>query len=141
MTKPEIKKVEDLNNKKLMINKNEIESTSLGVLLKEHNMSVKNIDIVEHTYNIDPFVNGSVDGMSAFISNQPFLLDKLGVKYNVFNPAQDGIYSYDLELFTSLKEAKSHPERTRRFIAATKRGWEYALAHQEEISKLIFEKK
>ena len=49
-------------------------------------------------------------------------------------------FSYDVELFTSEREIKHHPVRTQNFINATKKGWEYALTHKDEIVNLIYTK-
>jgi len=78
--------------------------------------------------------------MTAFVSNQPFLLNKKKIEYNIFNPSNDGIYSYDVELFSSESEVKKNPLRTQNFIEATRKGWEYALSHKEETVELIYNK-
>ena len=140
ITKPYIKSIEDLKNKKVMAATNELKRTSLAAMFQEHHLSISDIEVVPHSFNIDAFANGSIDAMTAFISNQPFLLDQKQIPYNIFNPADDGIYSYDVELFTSENEAKNHPLRTQNFINATRKGWEYALSHQEEIVELIYQK-
>ena len=36
--------------------------------------------------------------MTAFISDQPFKLDKLNVKYNIIDPSNFGIFNLQLEL-------------------------------------------
>lgn len=140
ITKPSIKSVSDLKNRRVMASKNELESTSLAAMMHESGLGIEDLEVVPHTFNIDAFLNGDVDAMTAFVSNQPFLLDQKEVAYNVLNPAEEGIYSYDVELFTSEYEADSFPTKTQNFINATRRGWEYALAHKEEIVELIYTK-
>jgi len=140
ITKPSIKRVGDLKNRKIMAADSELESSSLAAMLHENGLSAKDLHIVPHTFTVDAFVKGEVDAMTAFISNQPFLLDQKGVSYNILNPAEEGIYSYDVELFTSEDEAKNFPTRTENFINATRRGWEYALSHKEELVELIYTK-
>ncbi len=138
ITKPSIKRVDELKGKKVMAARDELVSTSLAAMLSEHALGIEDLEVVPHTFTIDAFVRGDVDAMTAFISNQPFLLDQKGVDYNILNPAEEGIYSYDVELFTSENEAANFPERTRKFINATRRGWEYALAHKREMVELIY---
>ena len=140
ITKPEIKTIADLKNKKVMAAPNELISTSLAAMFQEHNLDTNEIKVIPHSFNIDAFSNGDIDAMTAFISNQTFLLDQKQIPYRVFNPSDDGIYSYDVELFTSESEAKYHPLRTHDFIEATRKGWEYALSHKEEIIELIYHK-
>ena len=76
----------------------EMEHTSLGVMLKDY--GIKKIIILWQNMilKVDKFINGEVDAMSIFVTSQPFELDKSGIKYNILNPANFGIYSYDVEL-------------------------------------------
>jgi len=139
ISKPEIKTIEDLKNKKIMAATNELKGTSLAAMFQEHDLNINDIKVIPHSFNINAFANGDIDAMTAFISNQPFLLDQKQIPYKIFNPSEDGIYSYDVELFTSENEVKDHPLRTQNFIDATRKGWEYALLHKEEIIKLIYQ--
>jgi len=139
ITKPDIKTIEELKNKKVMAATNELKGTSLAAMFQEHHLSINDIKVIPHSFNIDAFANGNIDAMTAFISNQPFLLDQKQIPYKIFNPSNDGIYSYDVELFTSEDEVKNHPLRTQNFIDATRKGWEYALSHKEETIELIYQ--
>lgn len=136
----EITSVEQLRGKKIMALPYEIDHTSIGVLLKEGGVKNGDYTLVTHDFSIEKFKNGEVDAMSIFISNQPYFLDKEGIKYNVLNPADFGIYSYDVELFTSEYLAKSNPDMVEKFAEATNRGWEYAFKHKREIIDLIYDK-
>ncbi len=138
--KPEITKVEQLRGKKIMALSYEIDHTSIGVLLKEGGLKSEDYTFIDHDFNIDAFKAGDVDAMSIFISNQPYFLDKEGVKYNILNPADFGIYSYDLELFTSEEFAKNNSDMVEKFAKATNRGWEYAFKHKKEIIDVIYDK-
>ena len=140
ITKPNIKTIEDLKNKKVMAATNELKGTSLAAMFQEHHLDTSDINVIPHSFNINAFANGDIDAMTAFISNQPFFLDQKQIPYKIFNPSEDGIYSYDVELFTSESEAKHHPFRTQNFIDATRKGWEYALSHKDEIIELIYQK-
>ena len=134
---PAIKTVADLKNKKIMATEYEINQTSLAVMLKENHLSPDKYKLIKQDFSIDKFVDGKVDAMSVFITNQLYNLDKKGVKYNLLNPADYGIYSYDVELFTSEKFAKANPQLVHNFKEATQKGWQYAFKHKQEISKLI----
>ncbi len=95
---------------------------------------------VEHSFNPDDLVKGKVDAMSIFVSNEPDYLDRLGFPYDIYSPRAAGIDFYGDNLFTSEAEIKNHPERVRAFRAASMRGWQYAMSHQEEIVDLILNK-
>ena len=138
VTKPHIKTPADLKNKKIMALDWEMEHTSLGVMLKDYDIKKNDYTLLKHDFKIDSFVNGDVDAMSIFITSQPFELDKLGINYNILNPANFGIYSYDVELFTSEKVINNDVEKVNKFVEATNKGWEYAFANKNEIIDLIY---
>lgn len=140
LTKPEIKTPADLKNKKIMAVDWEMEHTSLGVMLKDFGIKKNDYTLVNHNFKIDKFANGEIDAMSVFITSQPFDLDKLGVKYNILNPANFGIYSYDVELFTSQQVINSNLDKVTKFVEATNKGWEYAFKNKKEIVDLIYNK-
>ena len=140
VTKPHIKTPSDLKNKKIMAVDWEMEHTSLGVILKDAGITNSDYTLVNHDFKVDKFVNGEVDAMSVFITSQPYELDKLGIKYNILNPANFGIYSYDVELFTSENIINSDIDKVKNFVEATNKGWEYAFKNKEEIVDLIYNK-
>lgn len=139
-TKPDIKTPADLKGKKIMAVPWEMEHTGIGVMLKDANIKKNDYTLVKHEFSMDKFINGEVDAVSIFVTNQPYELNKKGIKYNILNPANFGIYSYDEELFTSEETAAKNPEMVKNFIKATNKGWEYAFAHKKEIVDLIYNK-
>ena len=139
-TRADIKTPSDLRGKKIMAVPWEMEHTGLGVMLQDAGIKKEDYTLVNHDFTIDKFVQGDVDAMSIFITNQPYELNKLGMKYNILNPANFGIYSYDVELFTSEKTATENPQMVQNFIDATNRGWEYAFSHKKEVVDLIYNK-
>ena len=137
---PEIKTISDLKNKKIMATKYEFEQTSLAVMLKESGITQDKYTLVAQDYQVDKFIHGEVDAMSVFKTNQLYYLDKQNIQYNLLNPSDYGIYSYDVELFTSEVFANSNPELIHNFKEATNKGWLYAFKHKEEIAQLIYKK-
>ncbi len=140
ITSKDIKSLKDLKNKKVMATKKELKQTSLSVMLKENGLNREDFTLIEQDFSVEKFISGEIDAMSIFITNQPYFLDKYNVEYNIFSPSDYGIYSYDSELFTSQEYAKAHPILVKEFAEATRKGWEYAFAHKEEIITLIRKK-
>ena len=108
--------------------------------LRKEGIATNQLVRVEHSFNPDDLVKGKVDAMSIFVSNEPDYLDRLGFPYDIYSPRAAGIDFYGDNLFTSEAEIKNHPERVRAFRAASMRGWQYAMSHQEEIVDLILNK-
>lgn len=95
------------------------------------------LDIRPSSFNIQDLVDGKVDAFNAYLTNEPFVLESQGIEPRIIDPSQYGIDFYTDILFTTQKELKEHPERVKAFREASIKGWEYALAHKEEIIDLI----
>jgi len=91
-------------------------------------------------YVIESLQRGTVDGMSAYLSNEPYTLDQMGVPYRILHPRDIGIDFYDDFLLTSEDEVMRYPQEVRAFVKATKQGWRDALLQPEEAIALIQKK-
>ncbi len=140
VTSEEIQTPKDMIGKTIMGTTDELKYSSLALMLDHFFITRSNTNFVEHSFNIDDFINNNVDAMSAFRTNQLFELDQLGVKYNIIDPADFGFFMSAVNLFTSKEEALQHPERTRKFIDASNKGWAYALENPRETIATIYNK-
>ena len=131
-----IKTLKQLENKTLMVANKEVETFKR--FLEEKGVDISTIKFIPHTYSVLPFIQKKVDGFSAYLTNEPYLLDVRGVKYNIINPSDYGALMYQGELFTNSKFAHTHPVLVDNFKKATIKGWEYALEHKLEVAKLIY---
>ncbi|UOD31944.1 EAL domain-containing protein [Massilia violaceinigra] len=139
-TQPDIR---DLKGKRVMIGSLTDELTQADELiayLNKEGVPLKSLVRVEHSFNPDDLVKGKVDAYSAYITNEPDYLDRLGFAYDVHSPREAGIDFYGDNLFTNERQIAAHPERVRAFRAASMKGWAYAMANQEEIADLILSK-
>jgi len=93
--------------------------------------------LIPQSNNYDLLAKKQVDMVSGYLTDQPFLFKQKGVQVNVINPQNYGIDFYGDMLFTSQRELHNHPERVERFRRASLKGWQYALAHPEELIQLI----
>jgi diguanylate cyclase (GGDEF)-like protein/PAS domain S-box-containing protein len=135
--------IQDIKGKRVMIGSLTDELTQADELLaylKKEGIPVSSLIRVEHSYNPDDLVKGKVEGMSAYVTNEPDYLDRVGFQYDVYSPRAAGIDFYGDNLFTSEREIKMNPDRVRAFRAASMRGWQYAMSHPEEIADLILSK-
>ncbi len=88
-------------------------------------------------WNINDFMTGKIAGFSGYLTNQPYRLDKAGIEFNIITPLTYGIDFYGDTIITSETELKNHPERAEAFRQASIKGWEYAMAHPDELIELI----
>lgn len=101
---------------------------------------IRQFTTVPHSFDTRDLLAGRVDAMSGYVTDEPYLLRKAGFPYLVFSPTAVGINFYGDTLFSSEAHVKASPERVRAFRAAAIKGWEYALAHPEELADLILSK-
>ncbi|MDD2829861.1 MAG: diguanylate cyclase [Sulfuricurvum sp.] len=127
----------DMVGKKIMLTEDESKYSSLALLLNHFGISPKNAHIIKHSFVIQDFIDGKVDVMSAFRSNELYQIDKSGINYTIIDPSEYGFMMSAVNLFTSPEEAIEHTERTQRFIDATNLGWKYALDHPDETIEMI----
>jgi len=113
------------------------ESAELFAYFKFEGLDPAKLHIRTHSLNIEDFIAGKVDGMSAYGTDEPYNLRRRGVPFLQFTPRAGGIDFYGDCLFTTESEIRRHPERVSKFREASLRGWEYALANPAEIVDLI----
>ena len=112
----------------------------LLAFLNKEGIPLSSFQRLEHSYNPEDLVNGKVDAMSVYTTNEPDLFDRLGFPYDIYSPRAVGIDFYGDNLFTNEHEVANHPDRVRAFRAASLRGWQWAMNHQEETVDLILSK-
>ena len=112
-------------------------SEDIAAMLKLADVDYARMPRVKHNGDPRDLVSGKADAMVAYSTNEPFVLEQLGVPYLAFSPRASGIDFYSDNLVTSEKQIKARPERVAAFRAASLKGWQYALSHKEEIVDLI----
>ena len=112
----------------------------LMAMLRNEGVDPDQVIFQESSYDIDDLVQGNTDAFNSYLTNEPYILKKAGVPVIVINPATYGTDFYSDILFTSADLVRNHPDRVKRFRAASLRGWIYAMQNQEEIVDLILNK-
>ncbi|MCF7991211.1 MAG: transporter substrate-binding domain-containing protein [Thiohalocapsa sp.] len=130
----------DLRGKRIMAARHEIESTNFRYMFSRFGMTISDLEIVPHDFGIDALANGDVDAITAYGTNEIYLLHKQGIDFNVIDPGDYGPPHPDVNLFTSEALVAEHPGLVADMIEATNRGWAYALEHPAETISLIHAK-
>ncbi|MBI9089961.1 MAG: ABC transporter substrate-binding protein [Desulfobacterium sp.] len=94
---------------------------------------------MDQSYNLDDLINGRTDSVSAYVTNEPWILEQEGIKPGILSPLTYGVDFYSDCLFTTEEEITKHPERVSLFLKATLKGWAYAMDNKEEIIDLIID--
>ncbi|RMD78263.1 MAG: response regulator [Lentisphaerae bacterium] len=112
-------------------------NAEIKAMFLHEGVDISRMTIVKHTWDIRDLVEGRVDAFAGYLTDRPFMLQQMGVEYQVIKPISYGIDFYGDCLFTTKKQVTNHPERVKRFLKASLKGWEYAMAHPDEIIDLI----
>ncbi len=135
-----IKEVGDLKGKKITLTNDAKLMASINAMLIAQGIKHDDVKYQPHSFRLEDLIEGKTDAMACFLSNEPYLLEKKGIKYTVHNPADYGFNFYGGILFTSQKELENNPSRVKKFNEASLKGWKYAFENIEETAKIIFKK-
>lgn len=113
------------------------EDVELKAMFLNEGIPLDKIDFITQGKHLDDLIAGKVIGLNAYLSNEPFLLDQQGISHTVLRPQTYGMDFYSDVLFTSQAQEQKNPQIVAAFRRASLKGWEYALAHPEEIIELI----
>ena len=126
--------IRDLVGKKVMMERH---VEDLLAYLRLEQVPTESLTMLPHSFSAEDLLSGRVDAMSAYLTSEPFNLQRGGLDYSIFSPRSAGIDFYGDNLFTSERELQLFPSRVAAFRAASLRGWEYAMTHVDETIGLI----
>ena len=135
-----INNLNDMVNKKIMLANNQKDFGIFRSIFKNQDIDPNYLTFVPYTFRIDDLINKNIDVMSAYSTNELFLLKEKGYEMTIFDPKDFGFDFYDDILFTSNEFAEKNPQLVKDFYNASIKGWEYSFNNIEEVSKLIYEK-
>lgn len=131
-----ISSFQDLSGKRVMLVPGQQNAEILSALMSE-GIALSAFERLDHTYDINDLIQGRTDAVSAYLTNEPWYLEARGIAPGILSPRTAGVDFYNDCLFTTEAQTDRHPEQVRAFLAASLRGWEFALAHPGDIVHLL----
>ncbi|MBI4969477.1 MAG: ABC transporter substrate-binding protein [Rhodospirillales bacterium] len=125
----------DLAGRKVMIARDS--SPEILAMLRNEGLSMASFQSVPISAALDELIDGKVDARTAYLTNEPYLMERLGVAPAIIRPSTYGIDFYGDILVTSEAEVKGDLDRVRAFLRASLRGWHYTLQNPQEIVDLV----
>jgi len=125
----------ELRGKRVM--EDSYDNAPLLAMLYETGISTDEFTHLDNSFNPDDLINGKTDAMVSYLTDQIDYFKNKGVEINIIDPRNYGIDFLGDNLFTTEQEINRHPERVRRFLRASLKGWDYALKHQDELIRII----
>ena len=118
-------------------------STGFGQLaicmsIKEH----LNYEWVRFASNVNLFVSGAIDATLAMSYNAYYQLAQAGVKLTERNVYRFSNHDYNVQedgLYMTRAYYDEHRDEARRFAQASKKGWEWAVAHPDETLDIVMD--
>ena len=126
---------QDLKGKRIMLTP-ETDPETLAMLVEE-GIAPQSVTIIPHNWGVEDLIAGRVDGQTAYLTNEPYLLKKQGVETTLIRPLHYGIDFYGDCIVTTEAQVRDHSDRLNAFLKAVKLGWTYAMDHPREIAELI----
>jgi len=108
-------------------------------------MSIKdhlNYDWVRFASNVNLFVQGAIDATLAMSYNEYYQLAQAGVKLTERNVYRFSDHDYNVQedgLYMTKAYYDEHRDEARRFAEASKKGWEWAVAHPDETLDIVMD--
>ncbi|MDG6778126.1 diguanylate cyclase [Thiomicrorhabdus sp. zzn3] len=132
-----IANIHQLASQTLMIEPN---SSELFAYLKNEGIELERLRLVEHSHHTQDLIDGKVEAMSIYTTDETFDFENRGVDYQLFRPSMSGIDFYGDNLFTTQSLIDRDPQLVDAFRQASLKGWKYAIRHPEEMIDLIVSK-
>ena len=87
-------------------------------------------------FDMRPFLAGKIDVWPGYLINEVLTAKEKGFAVNIVYPTDYGINLYADTLFTTEQMLKDKPGVVRRFVAATLKGWNAAIANPAEAARI-----
>ena len=138
--KSNISSIPDFKGKRLMTTPGADTAIAFYAMTNRHGITKDDMIYQKHSFDVKDLAQNKTDIMMAYSSNEPYLLQELGVEYNIFDPREYGFDFYNNIIFTSVEETQNHPHRAANFTEASLKGFDYAFQHIDEAVEVILTK-
>lgn len=124
---------QDLIGKRIGVNIGGTKHREFQALLRKLDISETSIELMGMSEaSPAPLLAGQVDAMLGYTEDQPVTIELRGQAVNRIALADYGIDIYSTNILANQSFLKENPDLVHRFMRATVKGWEYAIAHPEE---------
>jgi PAS domain S-box-containing protein len=126
----------DLIGRRVMLSDDQ-GAAQIRAMLVHEGIDPARITNLTQSWSLDDLIEGRIDAMSAYATDEPFQLQARGVEPSVLRALDYGVDFYGDTLFTTEAQVRRHPETVAALRRASLKGWSYAVAHPEELADRI----
>jgi len=129
LKKANIKSVKDLAGKKVGVPSGSSQTTMLPLLLKSNNLKESDINMIDMPVAsmVPALLQGQVDAVLGSIDAYQIQAESQGAQLDVYRFADHGVPTVSTSIFASNEFLKDHPDVVKKFVAASLKGWSFAL--------------
>lgn len=113
--------------------------TLTKAMLRANGIDPGSMEQISVGFGIAPIMDGQVDLLTAFCTNEPLAVAREGETPITFLPADYGIETSTEALFTTRSFHEANPGVACRMVRAISRGWEYAIENKEEAIQIVLD--
>jgi len=137
LKKAGIKSVADLKGKKVGVPSGSSQTTMLQLLLKSNNLKESEINMIDMPVAsmVPALLQGQVDAVLGSIDAYQIQAESQGAQLDVYRFADYGVPTVSTSIFASNDYLKSNPDVVKKFIAASLKGWSFALDNPDKAIK------
>jgi len=137
LKKANIKSVKDLAGKKVGVPSGSSQTTMLPLLLKSNNLKESDINMIDMPVAsmVPALLQGQVDAVLGSIDAYQIQAESQGAQLDVYRFADHGVPTVSTSIFASNAYLKENPDVVKKFIAASLKGWSFALDNPEKAVK------
>ncbi len=121
--------VEELEGKKIGMFYGHSSTNIIRSLLHQEGISVEEVNV---GFDYSQFIAGKIDAEWAFRTTAGVTLPEKGIEINIISPADYGITTHGLTIFTTEEMIEENPELVQKFVSATIKGIEHTLTNPED---------
>lgn len=126
----------DLRDRRVMLSGGYM-NAELMAMLATAGLGPTDFEMLPADTSVQILVDDGVEAYNAYTTNEPYLLERQGVPYRLFQPRDHGVDFYGDLLITTERLIAEEPKLVASFRAATLAGWAHAAEHPEETVEAI----
>lgn len=128
--------LKDLMGKRMAIEKGQNTETVYRAMMEKAGIDTKKITEVNAPIGLGALAQGEADARMIYLTNEGLEAQEKGYDLNLFYPEDYGIKMYADTLITSDELIAQKPQLVQRFVHASLKGWNWAVAYPDDAGML-----
>lgn len=139
LKKTNIKSIKDLVGKKVGVPSGSSQTTMLPLFLKANGLKDSDVNLISMppTSMVPALLQGQVDAILGSIDAYQIQLEAQGAELTNFRFADYGVPTVSTSIFASNAYIQANPDVLKKFIAASLKGWSFAIDNPEKAVKAL----